>query len=230
MSGTNLQEDCDTLRVKHPNLSLVNNCLIEGILNWDADYQGYRIITSAPIKIILPDDYPNSMPSLRLEHDALKRILDKQGISDVASLHYNQGHNEACLCPATAKQALWSKGSDLTYFVDQLVTPYLYGLAFFERFGRWPWGEYLHGAAGLLEFYSENATTHPNIAEKTIVAIQSLADKADAQRFLGWIRGDIPLRGHSACPCGSGNNFRKCHPVVFEAVISLKNQLSVQPK
>ena len=79
-----------------------------------------------------------------------------------------------------------SRRPSLRWLIESLVVPFLYRLAYVDRFGveaarRDLWGEYSHGRAGLDEYRQEIA--------------------AYARRAVG--RNDL-------CPCGSGKKAKKC--------------------
>ena len=83
----------------------------------------------------------------------------------------------------------------LVTFVRTLVVEYLYGFAYFEKYGEMPFGELSHGAQGIREYY-QDLFKIDNI--QTVLALLK-------------VMADGTYRGHQACPCGSGKILRKCH-------------------
>lgn len=79
-------------------------------------------------------------------------------------------------------------------FLNELLIPFLYRLAYADRYGIAAaqcklWGEYSHGEEGLREYQDE---------------ILKLA-RANAGR-------------NSPCPCGNGKKYKLCHPDEVEWV------------
>ena len=146
-------------------------------------------------------------------------IAQKWGRSNLQDLHRNLD-GSACVCVKQEEAIKFPPGSDLPRFLDGLARDYLYGLAFYDRHGRWPWGERAHGAVGILEFYAENQAPLSRSDVDAIVPY-FLMEK-------NWLEFDKQLRrprGHSRCLCGSGLTFRECHPAAFHGVVKLAEGL-----
>jgi hypothetical protein len=90
-------------------------------------------------------------------------------------------------------------------FTRRYVLPFLYQQAFFDRHGRWPWGELAHGSLGLLEWLGRKSTPTNGDVMRTILWLEASGEKA---RKLIQHRA----RRHHRCPCGSGKQLRDCHP------------------
>ena len=73
---------------------------------------------------------------------------------------------------------------------------YLYAASYFRLYGVLPFGERSHGNEGIREAYCERYGT---------------TDDKLLSYLLMLVIGEIPYRGHSPCPCGSGKHLRKCH-------------------
>ena len=81
-------------------------------------------------------------------------------------------------------------------FFNGPVYEYFLGQYYYERTGKWPFGERAHGYRGLEEAYAD-ALGIPN-------------KKEDVSCYLKLLSNDWP-KGHWLCPCGSGKRFRNCH-------------------
>jgi hypothetical protein len=81
-------------------------------------------------------------------------------------------------------------------FIRGPLNEYLLGQYWFEKTGKWPFGERAHGASGLEEAYAD-ALGIPNKREDLIYYLRLLSQ-------------DWP-KGHWGCPCKSGRLLRHCH-------------------
>lgn len=81
-------------------------------------------------------------------------------------------------------------------FISGPLNEYFLGQYWFERTGKWPFGERAHGAPGLAEAYAD-ALGIPNKREDLIYYLRLLSQ-------------DWP-KGHWGCPCKSGRLLRHCH-------------------
>jgi len=157
--------------------------VIRGILAFSATYQDKTITDKFSILIRLPKDYPNSPPTVQ-----------ETGSRIPADFHQ---YTDRTLCLG-APVEVWRRfkaDPRLITFVDTQVVEYLYGYAYFEKYGEMPFGELSHGAQGIREYYQELFNT-----EDVLILMALLKIMADGT-----------YRGHHACPCGSGKILRKCH-------------------
>lgn len=81
-------------------------------------------------------------------------------------------------------------------FLSGPLNEYFLGQFWFERTGKWPFGERAHGTPGLEEAYAD-ALEIPNRRKDLIYYLRLLSQ-------------DWP-KGHWSCPCGSGKRLRHCH-------------------
>lgn len=138
------------------------------------------------LSIALPDDYPQSMPSVWETGERIPRIADRHVFPKSGAL---------CLgVPA----ALWI-ALDGNFTIDRVleipVRNYLIGNSMVEAGDKWPYGECAHGADGMLEFFQDTiGTSNP----MTVAMLLN-------DLFKG------KVKGHWPCPCGSGAIIRKCH-------------------
>ena len=87
-------------------------------------------------------------------------------------------------------------------FKPDIITIYIFNQTHRRIEGYYVNGEYSHGAAGFLEFYSEELKTGNDMA-KTVILIKYIANNTRPERT-------------SKCFCGSEKKFRHCHREAFD--------------
>lgn len=96
--------------------------------------------------------------------------------------------------------------------LDIPIRNYLIGNSMVEAGEKWPYGEWKHGADGMLDFFTETiGTNDPMKIADLIMAL--LNGKA---------------RGHWPCPCGSSSIIRKCHREAIERLRALPPDVLAQ--
>ncbi|MDE2441422.1 MAG: hypothetical protein KGP14_10385, partial [Betaproteobacteria bacterium] len=81
-------------------------------------------------------------------------------------------------------------------FINGPLNEYFLSQFWFEKTGKWPFGERPHGTAGMEEAYAD-ALGIANRREALIYHLRLLSQE--------W------PKGHWVCPCGSGQIVRQCH-------------------
>jgi len=182
-----IRQQFEELVRTYPGLSLSEDApgrwVIRGRLSFSATFQDVTITDAFSILIKLPHDYPNSPPTVQ-----------ETGGRIPPDFHQ---YPDRTLCLGAPVEAWRRFKSDprLVTFVQTLVVEYLYGYAYFEKYGKMPFGELSHGAQGIREYYQE------------------LFNTDDVQIVLALLKvmADGRYRGHHPCPCGSGQILRRCH-------------------
>jgi len=82
------------------------------------------IIDSYQIRIIIPDNYPDSIPFVQEIGGKAKAIVEKYGIIDPRDFHWNPGNGTACLCVKQQEKIKFPPRSTLVYFIENLVILY----------------------------------------------------------------------------------------------------------
>ncbi len=182
-----IQQEFGELSETYPGLRLCEDApgrwVIRGILSFSATFQNVTITDAFSILIRLPEDYPDSPPTVQ-----------ETGGRIPPDFHQ---YPDRTLCLG-APVEVWRRFKNdprLVSFVRTLVVEYLYGYAYFEKFGEMPFGELSHGAQGIREYYHELFQTDD--VHILLALLKVMADGA--------------YRGHHLCPCGSGKILRKCH-------------------
>ena len=214
------EKEIAEVKRKFSKLDLVRPYTWKGVLNLYAEFNGYPIRDSYEIEITASGEYPAQVPFMREVGGRTRAIAQKYKLNDLRSLHYNLSNGTACLCVKQMEKGRFPPGSNLVTFIDDLVIPYLYGLSYYDKNGRWPWIEYNHGSLGLLEFYAEDES------EQTKESIQQVV--AQVRLEINWKEYHKQFRKPSPeklCVCGSRKPFQKCHPRAWPGVLRLHADL-----
>lgn len=177
-----------------PDLILIpedNKYFVRGNIHFCAQYSTHESIEDVfHIEIEIPNSYPSIPPVAR---DLGERIPQ--------SFHsFEDG--SFCLGAPLAVKMTFLNNPTLLGFVNSLLIPYLYSYSFqLAHHGKMPYGELSHGGSGLMNYYmSLFETSRPSAIINFLVILAF-------QKY----------RGHSECPCGSGNKLRRCHgPFLLE--------------
>lgn len=111
------------------------------------------------------------------------------------SRHINSQDGTACVCIPADYFVQHPGPFDVLAFLDGPVISYFIGQALVEQRDAWPQGEWDHGADGLVQWCRD---------------FFGCASRDEVLRFLE-IMAVREMKGHLACPCGSGLRIRKCH-------------------
>jgi hypothetical protein len=142
-------------------------------------------ISEFNIKIVLSDRFPRQEPKIFEVGGRIPRSADR---------HVNPDGD----CCVTVWEHWLACAGDHSFaaFLNGPVTEFFLGQYWFEKTGKWPFGERPHGPDGLEEAYAE-ALGIPNRKKDIIYHLRLLSK-------------DWP-KGHWLCPCGSGKLLRHCH-------------------
>lgn len=144
---------------------------------------GFKLYKSYYMEIIIP-----------LESEKTPYVIDLGGhIEDNYPHKYSDG--KLCLETDTQIRVRFLDGLSIIEWIEEYVEPYYFSYEYYQRYGRYPFGERSHGAVGLIETYSEFFKEKDLM--KTVLLMKAIA----ASNY----------RGHALCPCGSGKKYRQCH-------------------
>ena len=142
-------------------------------------------ITDFEIEIVLSARYPNREPKVFEVGGRIPRCPDR---------HVN---NEGDCCVTVWENWLvCAEDHSFAAFMNGPLNEFFLGQYWFDKTGKWPFGERTHGPKGLEEAYADAL----GIAHK----------KKDLIYHLRLLSKDWP-KGHWLCPCGSGKPLRHCH-------------------
>jgi hypothetical protein len=156
-----------------------------------------RILDRYQIEIEFPHDYPESLPIVRETGGRIPRTAD---------YHINSNTAEVCLFVPDERWWVLPPGSTFLEFLNGPVRNFFLGQSLVEIGQPWPFGQWLHGADGILEFYTRLLGTN----ELTIIL-----------KYLEYLIKPV-IKGHWNCPCGSGKRLRQCHS---EQLWDLRNKI-----
>jgi len=196
-----IRKHFDELVQVHPGLVLSEDFpgrwVVRGLLSFSATFNEITIEDAFSVLIILPDDYPNSPPTVQ-----------ETGGRIPPDFHQYNNRN-LCLGALVEVYMRFKEDPRLVPFVQTLLFEYLYGYSYRERYGKLPFGELSHGSKGIKEYY------------------QSLFDTSDDKVILSFLKilAEGTYRGHIACVCGSGKIIRKCHsPILLKLVKTMPKE------
>lgn len=205
---------------KHPQLERTNPGTVDGEIEVHAIYDGVEIKDRFKVRISKTNPTSDRVPALYEIGGRTDAVAAKWNLTDMRDLHRNPDGESACVCVRQEEKDKFPPGSDLTFFIDGLARDYLYGLSFYDRHGRWPWGERSHGGVGLLEFYADDATPLTREAIEEIIPFW-----AKETNWLDYAKQIRRPRGHNPCLCGSGKPFRSCHPTALRGLLRLMGEM-----
>lgn len=81
-------------------------------------------------------------------------------------------------------------------FMGRPMQSYFEGQTYFEMHGDWPYGQRSHGLQGVVEAFADVLGV-----DHLIASVRDHLTALSKQQ----------VRGHHACPCGSGRRLRNCH-------------------
>lgn len=170
-----------------------NETVLVGPYALDAVYESVRLTEDFELQLTVPADYPKSLPRVR----EISTIIDR---------NYEHLYTDGTFCLGIQGELLLEQlqNPSLAAFLDGPVRSFLYSYLFHERYGRYPFGDRVHGAIGILQYYEELFEETDSIS--TIMLLRAVCSDN--------------YRGHLLCPCGSGLIARKCHG---KTILELKN-------
>lgn len=146
--------------------------------------------------------------------------LHVERLEPIPERHFNQKDNSACLCSPLEEREFLRPELQFRIFLEQLVIPFLYGQVFYSSRGHWPWAEYAHGAAGILEAYSK---IHDQ--DRAEECMRLLAQDANWPRIRSALRQKPHVKGRSPCFCTRRIQIIRCHPRAFAGALRLQKHL-----
>lgn len=142
------------------------------------------------IEILISKAYPKAIPLVRETKDKIPK-----------DYHHNGDH--FCLETPFRVWEIFRREETLLNFVDNLVLPYLALYSYAKRTNDFS-KQHAHGTKGVLEDYKKLFNIDEDLLAFKLLRI--LAERS--------------YRGHSLCPCGSGEKLRKCHgKPIYEIVV-----------
>lgn len=173
-----VERDFSALRVVNIN----NKIHIRG--RFDV-YNDSVLYDSYGIDVVFAENHPEEMPQVFETENRLPKTLDR---------HF-YGDKSACLFVPLERFKFWPDPRSISQFLGGPVNAFFYSQSFFDREGRWPFGERSHNFNGILESIKELCDLQTN--REALIVINMLKQN----RF--------PRQGE--CFCGKNHKFRHCH-------------------
>jgi hypothetical protein len=170
--------------------------VVSGQLGFCTTYGEYTIETCYAVEIVIPSDYPAEAPSAF------------ETVNRIPATFHKMDDDSLCLGAPLEVRMKFREHPTLVDFVEMQLIPYLFSHACWERFGKMPFGDRKHGAAGILDSYKDIFETDDDVA--TLDLLRILADDN--------------YHGHTLCPCGSGLKLRHCHGQDLLAIKQYQSQ------
>lgn len=156
-------------------------------------YGKETLITEYSIKIEIPESYPKEVPKVYELEEEIPREPD----------HHMNEDGTACLFSPPERWEKWPLGSGINTLLSGPIKEYFFSQAYHKRTNKWPFGEWAHGDAGVIEYYFDRLK----------------------MRSLNSLKGFIKLSPYNhptrqwKCPCGSKKRYIKCHWVLMEPLV-----------
>lgn len=153
------------------------------------------------------------LPNLSIQGDLIERSTDRH--------FYISG--DACLCGLVENVNFKKSNMGVLEFIERLVIPFLYGQLYFDKFNKWPWKEYAHNTAGILQSFHCNEKTIEN-AMACLEKLKKVPNQYPVIKrvFIGQER----FTGVNKCFCGSGKEVRFCHLDTWYGLLELRSVLT----
>ena len=171
--------------------------IISGV--WDVIREG-ELLESYVIKIVFPDNYPEKMPSVYEVSEKIPRSADRHLMSTKFGEIQSGKNWEACLFVSYARWEIWPIGESFKIFLDKPLNDFFFSQIYFEKFKKWPFGDYSHGDKGILEYLSEKLGTSDRKRLSKMINIINLRNTPRSEK----------------CPCGSKKRAKHCHGTIFD--------------
>jgi len=160
--------------------------IVAGNISFTASHDGKAIKDDYDIEMSIPDDYPQNPPTVKETSNKIPKNKDN---------HVYPSNGTLCFGAPLAVKRTFAQERNLLWFVKEQVVRFLFSHSYKREYGTMPFGELAHGPEGILEYYRELFSVHDN------------------WHVLGLLKilADNNYRGHTLCPCGSGQKLRNCH-------------------
>lgn len=138
------------------------------------------------VRIHIPQEYPNVLPSIFETGGQLQRAPD---------WHIN-GDGSCCVGPTAKVFRKLDFNLTLIRWLGQVVLPYLFDQVYKLETGNYAGKEYSHGKKGLIEDY---------------MLWWNLKKPEEVIHKLRLITGEVKIQRNEKCFCGSNIKYKKCH-------------------
>jgi hypothetical protein len=187
-----LVAEIETALTKHqPDLEITQRDPYVTIEGYFALSSTLGVFDHYQVEIVVRDGFPLAEPVVIETGGRIPRTADRHTFS-----------NGSCCTGVWEEWLVRCRNPTFENFLRGPLSDFFLSQWWFEKEGRWPFGERDHNVAGLREAYAE---------------ILNVPDKLETIRYCLRLLSKEWPKGHWPCPCGSGKIVRKCHrSEVFE--------------
>ena len=220
----------DILLLKETQPQLIyesKNKILTGFLQFEGEYQGDKIKDKYKIEIDFNNQQP--LPLVKEINGKIEKISKDKNLR-LIDLHVNNGDINKGLCLCSRFKAFeyvdkWknslSPGID---FIQELVISFLYGISYFEKYDKFPFGAIEHGTKGLVREIINNKEyfKYLQIYSKTlpVEAKQFIDEYTHFFNLENVIYKNEKIGRNKPCPCNSGLKYKKCHLSIVNIISS----------
>lgn len=176
----------DELRVSYPNLHLIldddQGAVVQG--TFPVVGAAGETLDRYTLSIEIPDTFPEELPVVR----------ETAGRIPWTTKDHVESDGKACVLLPEDRQNCFPPGSTFKDFLDGPVHNFFLGQSLVALGQPWPFGEWRHGADGVIEFYSQYF---------------GINDRSTVINFLT-VLAKRETKPHWICPCGSGRKIKAC--------------------
>lgn len=167
--------------------------IVAGNLSFTSHHDGKTIKDDYDIEMLIPNDYPQNPPTVKETGNKIPRNKDN---------HVNPKDGTICLGAPLAVRRTFAKGRNLLWFVREQVVRFLFLHSYKKEYGIMLVDGLPHEIEGILEYYKE------------LFSVQ------DNWHILGLLKilADDKYKGHTLCPCSSGQKLRNCHGPILKEI------------
>ena len=177
-----------TVKSKYQSLQLIveNDVLfLRGIFPL-IDFGSGEEIDSYEIEMEFPRNYPSDIPIVRETGGRIPRKIDR---------HIDEKTGNACLGIREQLHNNITHNASALSFIEGPIYEFFLGQSYYELTEKWIFGEWSHGAKGILEYYSKILKTN---------------DPKIILTFVEYLSKNT-VKGHWPCYCANGKRLRNCH-------------------
>lgn len=228
-------DEFEWLSREFPGLNVVSEG-VEGPVtftaNWDGDRSGREFILWPSPEEETTGETLTVTYSIRISptrEDSASRLpeLNIVGLGACLDRHLQQPSGTACLISPLEEGPFLRPDFSFRVFFEQLILPFLYGQRFYELHERWPWGEYSHGLAGVLESYGRLKSF---AEEVTTECLRQLHREPSAwEKIRAFLQSFDEIIGFERCFCSKHCRLKDCHPEALFGLKQLRRNLKAAP-
>ena len=189
--GFSVLRNLDQFLDDYPGMSISPSsdaCIrLHGIFRFRADVDGDdEIEDSYKLEIIIPDQFPSSIPTVKETGGKIPQDAD---------FHVNPDGSLCLGSPLRLLEKIYST-PNISGFTGKCLIPYLYAVSYkLNNGGEFVFGELGHGTTGLIDDYS------------TVFNLQERFQVIQAVELLGLKKR---IANKKTCPCGCGKRLGAC--------------------